>query len=72
MEETIKMLVIQLLDNGMKEAEISSCISSLWSIVADPDVMCSEDLNLQMREAGWQNFELDDEAFRMVSSAFTL
>ena len=72
MEAVIKMLVKQFLDAGLKEDEISSCISSLWSIITDPDVMCSEDLNLQMREAGWQNFELNDEAFRMVSSAFTI
>jgi hypothetical protein len=56
----------------MAEDEMSSCIGSLWSIIMDPNVEFCEDLNLEMRAAGWNNFELDEKTFKIVSSAFKL
>ncbi len=72
MDQVIKMLVKQFADKGMKEDEISSCIGSIWSISTDPNVKCCEDLILEMRAIGWQNIELNDEAFKMVSTAFKI
>ena len=71
MDEVIKILVGHFFDKGMKEDEISSCIGSIFSIIADPKIKCSKDLNLEMRAIGW-NIELNDEAFKMVSEAFTI
>jgi hypothetical protein len=72
MEQVIKMLVKQLIDRGMTEGEISACIGSLWNIILDPHVKCSEDFNLKMSAAGWENIELNDKAFKMVSSSLTI
>ena len=72
MEQVIKMLVKQLVEKGMTEGEISSCVSCMSNIINDHSVICSEDLNHEMREAGWQNFKMNDESFRMVSSAFRI
>ena len=71
MDQVIKILVGQFFDNGMKEDEISSCIGSIFSIIVDPSVKCSEDLNLEMRAIGW-NIELNDEAFKMISDTFSI
>ena len=71
MDKVIKMFVKQLAEKGMTEDEISICISSLWSIITDPNVKSYQDLNLEMRAAGWQDFEIDEKAFKMASSAFT-
>ena len=72
MDQAIKMLVKQFMEIGMTEDEISSCIGSLWGIMADQNVKCRKDLNREIRAAGWQNIELDDKAFKMVSSTFTI
>jgi len=72
MDQVMKMLVKQFLDKGMTEDEISSCIGSLWGIITDSNVKCCKDLNLEMRAAGWENIELNEKAFKMVSSAFTI
>ena len=72
MDKVIKILVNLFDEKGMSEDEISICISSLWSFIADPDLKCCQDLNLKMREAGWKDFELDDEVFKMSSSVFAM
>lgn len=69
MEQVVKILVKQLDEKGMTEDEISNCISSLWNILMNPNVKCCQDLNLEMEKAGWQDFELADEVFKMALSA---
>jgi transcription initiation factor IIF auxiliary subunit len=64
------MLVKLLDEKGMTEDEISNCIISLWDTFSDPNVKCCQDLNLKMREDGWQDFELDDKVFKILSSMF--
>ena len=70
MVELIKMLVKLFDEKGMTEDEISNCITTLWDIFSDPNVKCCQDLNHKMREAGWQDFELDNKVFKMASSMF--
>ena len=70
--QVIKMLVEQLAEKGMAEDEISTCIVSLWDIFAGQNVGSCQDLNLQMQALGWQDFELDDRAFKMASSVFVI
>ena len=62
------MLVGRLAEKGMADNEISACIGSLWDIFARQHVRSCQDLNLQMQALGWQDFELDDQAFKMASS----
>ena len=57
---------------GMAEEEISACIVSLWDIFTWQRVRSCQDLNLQMQALGWQDFELDDQAFKMASSVFEI
>lgn len=72
MVDVIKILVNLFNEKGMSEHEISTCISSLWSFITDPNIRCSQDLNLKMKEAGWNDFELDDKVFKMASSEFAI
>jgi hypothetical protein len=71
MDEVIKMLVRRLDARGMSEGQISACISSVWSIFLDQQATSCQDFNFQMQERGWPDFELDEQTFKMASSAFT-
>jgi hypothetical protein len=72
MDRVIKMLVKLFYDKGMTEDEISNCITFILDFFYDANVKCSKDLNHKMREAGWQDFDLDDEVFKMASTGFEI
>ena len=64
--QVIKMLVERFAEKGMGQDEISSCINSLWDVMARQHVKSCQDLNHRMQALGWHDFEVDNQVFKWL------
>ena len=70
MEELIGVLLERLTNKGMKGAYISPFIRNVANSIVTNQSMSLRDLSDHLKLLGWDDFELDDYTFHLITTIF--